>query len=250
LRGTAPGGYRPDVYVEGLLSGLAYDRGFADAQETAFQLHPARFAASQLVSALRAGGVRLPAATPVASGHTPAGAPVLAAVDSPRMSTLISLTNTPSDNFFAEMLLKGLGARFGAGGSSAAGAGVVKSELAGAFGIHPALNDGSGLSRIDATSPRDVAEVLGQLAANADFVRSLAIAGHTGTLSDRMVGTPAAGRCEAKTGTLHDVSNLAGYCRAADGHTLAFAFLMNSVDPTAARALQDSMAVALARYDG
>jgi D-alanyl-D-alanine carboxypeptidase/D-alanyl-D-alanine-endopeptidase (penicillin-binding protein 4) len=65
-----------------------------------------------------------------------------------------------------------------------------------------------------------------------------------------MHGTAAAGRCEAKTGTLHDVSNLAGYCRAADGHTLAFALLMNAVDPTAAQALQDSMTVAVARYNG
>ena len=166
------------------------------------------------------------------------------------MSTLIALTNAPSDNYFAEMLLKGLGARFGTGGSSAAGAAVVKSTVAAAFGIHPALEDGSGLSRNDATSPRDVVAALTHLATNGDFVHSLAIAGRTGTLSARMQGTPADGRCEAKTGTLHDVSNLAGYCRAADGHTLVFAFLMNSVDPTAAHGLQDAMTIAVARYDG
>jgi D-alanyl-D-alanine carboxypeptidase/D-alanyl-D-alanine-endopeptidase (penicillin-binding protein 4) len=165
------------------------------------------------------------------------------------MATLIALTNTPSDNFFAEMLLKGLGARFGGAGSSAGGAAVVKSELAGVFGIHPSLEDGSGLSRNDATSPRDVVTALEHMAINPDFVHSLAIVGQTGTLSQRMQGTPADGRCEAKTGTLHDVSNLAGYCRAADGHTLAFAFLMNAVDPTSAQALQDSMTVAVARYN-
>jgi D-alanyl-D-alanine carboxypeptidase/D-alanyl-D-alanine-endopeptidase (penicillin-binding protein 4) len=250
LRGTAPNGFQADPYVEGLLSGLAYDRGFANEQESSFQLRPARFAATQLISALRTGGVLVPPRTPVGAGATPPGAEVLAAVQSPPMSTLIGLTNTPSDNFLAEMLLKGLGARFAGAGSSAAGSTVVKSALANAFGIHPLLEDGSGLSRNDATSPREVVTALEHMASNADFVQSLPIAGQTGTLAQRMLGTRADGRCEAKTGTLHDVSNLAGYCRAADGHTLVFAFLMNSVDPTAAQSLQDSMTVALARYKG
>ena len=46
---------------------------------------------------------------------------------------------------------------------------------------------------------------------------SLAIAGRTGTLAFRMRHTGAAGRCQAKTGTLTGASNLAGYCTAADG---------------------------------
>ena len=67
------------------------------------------------------------------------------------------------------------------------------------------------------------------VASSSEIVRSLAIAGQTGTLADRMQGTAAAGRCQGKTGTLHDVSNLAGYCRAADGHTLAFAATLISL---------------------
>jgi D-alanyl-D-alanine carboxypeptidase/D-alanyl-D-alanine-endopeptidase (penicillin-binding protein 4) len=63
-------------------------------------------------------------------------------------------------------------------------------------------------------------------------------------------GTAAQGRCQGKTGTLSDVANLVGYCTASDGHRLAFAFLMNSVDPTTGHALEDRMAVALARYNG
>jgi D-alanyl-D-alanine carboxypeptidase/D-alanyl-D-alanine-endopeptidase (penicillin-binding protein 4) len=179
------------------------------------------------------------------------GAQVLATVNSPRMATLARMTNTPSDNYFAEMLLKGLGARFGGRGSSAAGAAVTRAALATSFGIHPRLNDGSGLSRGDWTSPRDVVTVLSALAGDTAFVNSLSIAGQTGTLQYGLQGTAAAGRCRGKSGTLHDVANLVGLCTAKDGHTLAFAFLLNGLgDPAAGHALEDRMAVAVASYTG
>ena len=88
------------------------------------------------------------------------------------------------------------------------------------------------------------------MAGNPDFVASLSIAGETGTLQLGLQGTAAQGRCRGKTGTLHDVANEVGYCTARDGHTLAFAFLMNSVDPTTGHALEDQMTVALAKYNG
>ena len=55
--------------------------------------------------------------------------------------------------------------------------------------------------------------------------------GETGTLSERMRNTGAAGRCQGKTGTLTGVSNLVGYCNAADGHTLAFAIFTDGIRP-------------------
>ena len=63
-----------------------------------------------------------------------------------------------------------------------------------------------------------------------------------------MRGTAAQDRCRAKTGTLRDVSALAGYCSTRFGGQVAFAFLMNYVNPWSARALQDRMAIALANY--
>jgi D-alanyl-D-alanine carboxypeptidase/D-alanyl-D-alanine-endopeptidase (penicillin-binding protein 4) len=88
------------------------------------------------------------------------------------------------------------------------------------------------------------------MANDSNFVNSLAVAGKTGTLEFEMNHTIAQGRCRGKTGTLHDVSNLVGYCRARDGHTLAFAFLMNSINPDYAHPIQDRMAVAVAKYNG
>jgi serine-type D-Ala-D-Ala carboxypeptidase/endopeptidase (penicillin-binding protein 4) len=175
----------------------------------------------------------------------------LAAVNSPRLATLVRMTNTPSDNFFAEMLLKDVGARFGGVGSSAAGASVVRQQLATTFGIHPKLDDGSGLSRGDRTSPRDVVTVLSGLSSDSGFTNSLSIAGETGTLGAVLHGTYAQGRCRGKSGTLHDVANLVGLCTAKDGHTLVWAFLMNGLsDPSAGHSIEDGMAVAVAKYNG
>ena len=252
-RGTPATGYGPDLPdVEGLLDGLAFDRGFANFQGTAGQSRPALYATQQFVAALQARGVKIPSTTSVYTGRAPANAQWLATVHSPPIATLIRLTNTPSDNYLAEMLLKGLGAKFGGAGTTAAGAAVVRAELAGRFGLRPTLDDGSGLSRTDSTSPVQIVTLLKDMAGNQDFFNSLAIGGQTGTLQDEMTGTIAQGNCHGKTGTLHDVADLAGYCRARDGHTLAFAFLINSIsNPDYVHQVEgDQMAPAIAGYNG
>ncbi len=76
----------------------------------------------------------------------------------------------------------------------------------------------------------------------------MAVAGRTGTLALRMRRTAAAGRCQGKTGTLTGVSNLAGYCQAANGHTIAFAIFTDGIATTAAHIFQDHMAITIAAY--
>ncbi|HUE26627.1 MAG TPA: D-alanyl-D-alanine carboxypeptidase, partial [Solirubrobacteraceae bacterium] len=73
-----------------------------------------------------------------------------------------------------------------------------------------------------------------------------------GTLKDYSHRTAAQGNCHGKTGTLHDVANLVGYCHARDGHTLAFAFLANGLSaPDYVHSVEaDDMAAALASYNG
>ncbi|MGI8804069.1 MAG: D-alanyl-D-alanine carboxypeptidase/D-alanyl-D-alanine-endopeptidase, partial [Solirubrobacteraceae bacterium] len=241
LRGDPATGFLPDKDLAGQLSGLAFDRGRQGALPS-----PAAYAASQLAAAIRTAGVKVSGRS--GAGVAPAGAAVLAGVASPPLRTLVAMTDIPSDNFFAEMLLKGLGARFGAGGSTAAGAAVVRAWLGG-LGIAPHILDGSGLSHDDRTSPREVVTLLralaptGQRAAvGATLLADLPVVGRSGTLIHRMRGTPAAGRCVAKTGTLVGVSTLAGIC---DGR-FAFAFLMNAISDAKAHALQDRMTVTLA----
>jgi serine-type D-Ala-D-Ala carboxypeptidase/endopeptidase (penicillin-binding protein 4) len=245
LRGGPDSNYATSFWV-GPLSALSFNHGLTLARRPRFQREPARYAARQFAVQLRRAGVRVRSA---AAGVAPAGAVALGEWASPRMSVLARHTNRPSDNYLAETMLKALGADFGAGGTTAAGASVARGEAL-LFGAEPQIVDGSGLSRLNRTTPRDVVELLAGLARTtvaAPMRVSLALAGRSGTLSDRMRRSAARGRCRAKTGTLIGVSNLAGYCDAASGARVAFAFLMSSSVWTAHR-LQDRMAGALARY--
>jgi D-alanyl-D-alanine carboxypeptidase/D-alanyl-D-alanine-endopeptidase (penicillin-binding protein 4) len=250
IRGTPATGEQPSIDVEGELSALTFNRGWANNSGTVYFKHPAIESGQQFVAALKAAGIKLPGKLDLTTGDTPSDANPLTVVHSPRIAKLISLTNTPSDNFFAETLLKDLGARYGAGGTTADGAAVVRSKISQSFGIHLRVNDGSGLSRFDRTTPFDVVTLLRQMAQNASFTGSLAVAGETGTLVHELRGTDAQGRCRGKTGTLHDVSNVVGYCTARDGHTLAYALMMNGIVPTYAHPIQNRMQVAIADYRG
>ena len=90
------------------------------------------------------------------------------------------------------------------------------------------------------------------MATNSAFVDSLAVMRGDRDASDRdALARSPQGDCRGKTGTLHDVANLAGYCTAHDGHTLAFAFLANGLgDPDYVHEVEATMAVALAKYNG
>ena len=250
LRGTPATGFRPALELEGELSALSFDRGYTSIYGTALFPHPVITAAQQFIAALRAAGVKVQGHPQITTGVTPSTAQPMGVVQSPPMATLLALTNAPSDNYFAETLLKDIGAQFGIGGTTASGAAVVRTTIASLFGLYPRLNDGSGLSRFDRTTPHDVVTLLAHQMGNQPFVHSLAVAGRTGTLQDEMRHTYAQGRCRGKTGTLHDVSNLVGYCTARDGHTLAFALMMNGIDPLYAHPIQDQMVVAIAKYAG
>ena len=231
----------------GPLSALSYNRGLANERGSAFQLNPPAFAAARLDAALERRGVEV-RGTPRA-GLARAGADELAAVESPTLARLAQITNKRSDNFFAETLLKALGARGGGPGTTAAGA-LAATAFAREVGARPRLADGSGLARANRASPRHVATALDRLRGRElypAFYESLPIAGRDGTLRERMRSGPARGRCRAKTGTLRDVSTLSGYCSSARGAVVVFSILMNRVGPAGARRLQDRMVSAIAR---
>jgi serine-type D-Ala-D-Ala carboxypeptidase/endopeptidase (penicillin-binding protein 4) len=233
----------------GPLSALAFDHGRTGKRHPYFQTSPARFAAQAFEKALERRGVKV--AGKARAGLAPSDTTPLAHWDSPALEDIVRAMNQPSDNYYAETLVKALGADFGTAGSTEAGAAVVKDTVA-RFRIAPQVQDGSGLSRFDRTTPRQVVRLLAGMAGTEQgdaFDASLAVIGRNGTLYRRMRGTAAQDHCHAKTGTLHDVSTLAGYCDTAGGRRVAFAFLMNNVTVWRAHSLQDRMTAALARLN-
>jgi serine-type D-Ala-D-Ala carboxypeptidase/endopeptidase (penicillin-binding protein 4) len=247
LRGPPSEGYRTTSEV-GPLSALTFNRGRTGARRPYWQKRPPLFAARALERALKRRDVSIGGAA--RTGRTQPAALPLAQRRSATMAELARLTNRPSDNFNAETRIKALGEKFGAGGTTRAGAAVVRRTMTG-FGLRPRVADGSGLSRSNRTTPRQVVRLLQHMAedpAGPAFETSLAVAGRSGTLEYRMRRSVARDRCHAKTGTLNSVSALAGYCQTTAGSRVAFAFLMNGVNVYAAHTLQDRMASVLARY--
>ncbi len=248
LRGEPSSGYAFDPWLEGDLSGLAFNRGETGAFRGPHA--PAAYAAQQLLLGLERSHVQVPRGSGPAPASTPSGARKLAVVQSPPLSTLLGLMLPPSDNFFAETLVKDLGARYDDGGTTADGAAVVRTTI-GSLGLHPHVVDGSGLSREDLTSPEQIVDLLRVLSGSSDgeILRgNLAVAGRTGTLEERMLHSYAEDHCQAKTGTLTGVSNLAGYCDARDGHLIAFAFFDDEIETYEAHVIQDAMTEAVANY--
>jgi D-alanyl-D-alanine carboxypeptidase/D-alanyl-D-alanine-endopeptidase (penicillin-binding protein 4) len=248
-RGVLDSGYATSPYI-GPLSGLAFNSGFrGSTSASGFSSNPAKLAAKKLVRSLQRAGVRVP--PQIALRPTPPDAERVALVQSPSLDRIADLTNVYSNNYFAEMLIKLLGARFGGAGTTAAGADVIES-FSRNLGSTVQAADGSGLTRSNRASPREVIDLLLGMQeddAGEEFIQDLALTGLEGTVASRTEGTAAYGRCRTKTGTISGVSNLSGYCFNKSGRVMAFSILMASVgNLSAAHYAQDRIAGAVAGY--
>ena len=161
--------------------------------------------------------------------------------------------NKESDNFYAEMLLKTLGATQFGEGSFAAGARVV-SEVLEQAGVPSGYKvaDGSGLSRLNWITAEQMVKLLTyayERNYRDQLVATLPIAGVDGTLKNRLVGTVAAHVVTAKTGSMSGVNTVSGYVTAKNGNKLAFSILINGIYKSKhARDLQDHLMIQLASY--
>ena len=233
------------VYECPPLSALVVDRAVYDGHTA---LKPALAAVGTFRRLLRGYGVTT---GPVGIGRAPATAVVLATSESATLRNVIAVMDRDSDNFRAEMLLKELGAEAGTGGTTAAGAAVVRRVLAAAevplTGV--VIADGSGLSLLDRLTATAISRILttawSDPTLRTAFWSALPAAGEQGTLVHRLNKTAAVGVVRAKTGTTNEASALSGYVR----DRFAFVVVQNGdpVAATAAHKAQDRFAVALAR---
>jgi serine-type D-Ala-D-Ala carboxypeptidase/endopeptidase (penicillin-binding protein 4) len=241
-------GWKADFYLHECpaLSALIVNRGWTGRFETG---RPALYAAQLFRSDLLRAGIGVAGAA--ALGVAPTAAMPLADVESAPVSALVRHMDVYSDNFYAEMLMKEIGAVQGSAGSASAGLAVTRRLLL-AAGVPLAgvrMVDGSGLSLVDRWTSAGLATLLRTMWLNPDvepyLVPSLPVAGETGTLEHRMRSGPAHGHVRAKTGTTDNSSALSGFV----GDRYVFSVLENGrpVRTTNAEQSQNRFAEVLAR---
>jgi len=168
---------------------------------------------------------------------------------------IIKVINKNSQNFFAEQLLKTIGLEVKNYGSLENGVEASK-EIFEEMGIDPesmVMVDGSGLSRLNLVTPKQIVTLLTHMY-NSDqyvpFYNSLPIAGIDGTIAGRLKNTTAEGRIRAKTGFLGFVRSLSGYAITADNEPVVFSLIVNNfnVPVKLAENIQDLVCLRLANF--
>ena len=143
---------------------------------------------------------------------------VLHSEDSAPMHALLSLANTESHNFTAEVLLREAADDWDVNRAALANSRWLQAQGISTAGLR--IRDGSGLSRGNRVTSRTLAELLlrmGQHPMASYYQASMAIAAQRGTLRRLYRGTPLEGRFWGKTGTLRGVRTLSGILETADG---------------------------------
>ncbi|MCX5649647.1 MAG: D-alanyl-D-alanine carboxypeptidase/D-alanyl-D-alanine-endopeptidase, partial [Planctomycetota bacterium] len=206
--------------------------------------NPTLYFGSALVETLRAEGIVVAGPVQRAPLVGPEGvhpAFVCDLVHTSPLGATVTVANKRSQGFYAECLLKLLGA-YAANPRAEYGAKA------------PADRDGSGLSKENRLTALAVTELLALMYERHGeaFIGTLAVAGEDGSLRSRMRGTAAEGNVYGKTGYVAGVSALSGYVRTRSGRWVAFSILMNDVPWGGlwrARLAQDKVCIRLVEYE-
>ena len=184
----------------------------------------------------------------VRDGETPAEARLLAEHQSRTLTDVARDINKRSDNPITRMLYLALGAQsLPAPETTFERADREVRAWLERRGIDPVgivIENGSGLSRLERIRPSQMVRVLRAAWASEwapEFISSLPIAGVDGTMRRRPIDGAFLGSVRVKTGTLRDVSAVAGYVRNAAGEQLAVSAVIHhpKASPKVARPLLD-----------
>src|SRR5205823_8446360 len=212
------------------LGALTVDGGYTDARDQTPAPDPALTTGQRLAAMLGARGITITGG--VRRGLASGDLREVAHVDSPSLSDIVGEMLTSSDNYTAEELLRDIAVRSGSGevpASTELGIRIVEDEMdvLGVPRTGLVMRDGSGLAPADRVTCTTMLRLI-ELATEPRFAavdRGLAVAARTGTLAQRFVGDPLAGRLRAKTGSIAGVVGLVGVVDGPDA--LRFAFLAN-----------------------
>jgi len=242
------------------------DRGFAASVAVS---RPALVFVTMLRAALERQGVQFTGQTRTVDAQTRAdnreslqvsSLVEVAKRESPPLSLIAAKTLKPSQNLYAELILRALGKATATDTrqtTADAGIEAVTRFLskAGVDASRVRMLDGSGLSRANLVTADATLRLLVYMnthPAGAVFRDALPVAGVDGTLRNHMKGTPAQGNVRAKTGTLGTAASLSGYVFSAAGERLVFSVMVNNPprEPDAHVAFNDAVAVLLASFAG
>lgn len=188
----------------------------------------------------------------------PEDARMIARAYSPDLVEIIRDINKYSNNTMARQLFLSLGAEFRNEADvddSMAAQRVIRQWLAkkGLISPHLVIENGSGLSRAERVSARELASLLQaawQSPYAAEFISSMPLAAVDGTMRKRLRNTGVAGKAHIKTGTLNTVRAIAGYSRDNDGNTWAVVAILNHPRPWGASSVLDQVLVSLYNRPG
>ena len=171
------------------------------------------------------------------------------------LKMILKELNKNSNNFYAEQILKTIGLEIYNFGTIENGVKACN-DFFNTMGINPesmVMADGSGLSRLNLVTPRQIVNLLSYMSKRDEFSKfyeSLPIAGVDGTLIDRMKRTSAENNVRAKAGYNNNVSALSGYLKTVSGEQLVFSILVNNylVPPALANYIEDNVCHRLVNF--
>ena len=240
-----------------------YPQGCGDKEWPVAYQDPASYAARALEGLWRNSGGALTGK--VRMGKTPAQVRLLHEARSLPLSDIIADVNQWSNNVMAQQVFLTLGQlaparvdsmtapraplRLERQGRLERSREVVARWWKSTFGIRhttPVMENGSGLSRVERITPDALAELLRHAAKHprgATFVQSLSVAGVKGTAArvGRSPDSLAHGNAWLKTGTLRDVTGIAGYVNAGNGGRYVVVGFINHPNAVAARPALDAL---------
>ncbi|MBA3899580.1 MAG: D-alanyl-D-alanine carboxypeptidase/D-alanyl-D-alanine-endopeptidase [Bacteroidetes bacterium] len=175
---------------------------------------------------------------------------------SPGLDSIVYWVNMKSLNPWAETLTNHIGlANTGTGDTPSGSKAVInywKAQGLDTKGMF--ILDGSGLSRSNGITARQITEIMARMAGSGEFnafYNSLPIAGRTGSISGSCRGTAAENNLRAKSGYLNRVRSYTGYVQNKKGELVAFAMIINNYTCTAAegKSKLEKLMVALAESE-